>query len=53
LPSTELCELTCHHFQAREPVRHHLLLTYASMNWQFRVSHYGLFLPLQLFATIF
>jgi hypothetical protein len=37
-------ERTCHHFQARAREWHRLQLSYAPLDWQIRVSHYGLFL---------
>jgi hypothetical protein len=40
--------ITCHHFQARGLGWQLLLLSYASNEWQFRVSHYGLFLGFEL-----
>jgi len=35
---------TCHHFQARGRQQVQLEASYAPMEWQFRRSHYGLFL---------
>jgi hypothetical protein len=34
--------VTCHHFQTRARQLHQLLISYASVEWQFRRSHYGL-----------
>jgi hypothetical protein len=49
---TETASSTCHHFQARAREWHRLQLSYAPLDWQFRVSHYGLFLGFE-FGLLF
>src|SRR5689334_1234203 len=39
---------TCHDFQTRGVKRLYLRVSYAPMDWQFRVSHYGLFLGFEM-----
>jgi hypothetical protein len=38
------CFCSCHHFQTRGCQRPFLRLSYFPLEWQFRVSHFGLFL---------
>jgi hypothetical protein len=42
----QTASVTCHRFQARGRHRFQLGASYAPEDWQFRRSHYGLFLPL-------
>jgi hypothetical protein len=46
--SSQRCDFTCHHFNARGSSRGHLRLSPAPMDWQIWESHSGLFLRIAI-----